>query len=58
MNKKTLSFSYNWQTTDDRPRVIACAITGKTAWIQVEFKGVIFNGTVCKALVKQLRRLA
>lgn len=53
---KTLNFDYSWQAPDSRPRITAAGISGKTAWIQVEYNGVVFSGTVCKALVKQLRK--
>lgn len=54
--KRNLSFSYSWQAPDSRPRISAAGVTGKTAWVQVDYNGVIFGASVSKSLVKQLKR--
>ena len=40
----------------DRPRINCCGITdsGRTAWIVIEHKGIIFGGKVSVSLLKNL----
>lgn len=53
---KDLSFSCNWQAPDARPRISAAGISGKTAWIEVDYNGTIFSAAVSKSLVNQIRK--
>jgi len=61
MNKKhnkSLRFEYSWGYGDFRPRIDACGINGKTGWISMECKGVIFSGKCSKSLVNELIKLS
>jgi len=54
-DKKTKFFSYSYMNgMDSRAHITSCGINGKSGWVQVEHKGVIFGGRVSKTCVKQL----
>ena len=53
----TVTFRHNWSAPDSRPRIIECCITGKSAYIVVEYRERIVSHSVSKALVKSLVKI-